>query len=97
MTSKHTLEENSNSLALLDYSPLLDSILKALKKTKIFQFSPDGNRLLISAYKIAYDIAVNKEKQQLNPLTQNVGVRAATVNHTSETEFYSKIRVSEMQ
>ncbi len=92
MTSKHTLEENSDPLAKLDYGPLLDSILEALKNKNIFKFSPDGNRLLISAYKIAYEIATKKDRQPGNPLTQTVGIRAATVNFSSETEFYSKIQ-----
>lgn len=91
MTLRHTLEENTDPLAKLDYGPLLDSILQAIKTTKIFKVSPDGNRLLISAYKIAYDIAT-AVPQPLNPLTQTMGIRAATVNFSSETEFYSKIR-----
>lgn len=92
MTSKHTFEENSDPLAKLDYGPLLDSILEVLKNNNIFKFSPDGNRLLISAYKIAYEIATKKEQQPGNPLSQSVGIRAATVNFSSETEFYSKIQ-----
>lgn len=92
MTSKHTFEENSDPLAKLDYGPLLDSILEALKNNNIFKFSPDGKRLLISAYKIAYEIATKKEQQPANPLSQSVGIRAATVNFSSETEFYSKIQ-----
>jgi len=92
MTSKHTFEENSDPLAKLDYNPLLDSILEELKKNNIFRFSEDKNRLLISAYKIAYEIATKKENLPANPLTQTVGIRAATVNFSSETEFYSKIQ-----
>lgn len=92
MTSRHTLEENSDNLAKLDYVPLLKVILQALKNKQIFKFSEDGKRLLISAYKIAADIATNSTKQQLNPLTETVGVRAATVNHNSATDFYSYIR-----
>lgn len=92
MTSKHTFEENSDPLAKLDYGLLLDSILEALKKSNIFKFSEDGKRLLISAYKIAYEIATKKDQQPENPLSQSMGIQAATVNFSSETEFYSKIQ-----
>ncbi len=92
MTLKHTFEENSDPLAKLYYGPLLDSILQVLKNRNIFKFSPDGNRLRISAYEIAYHIATNAAQQPQNALTQTGGIRAATVNFSSETEFYSKIR-----
>lgn len=91
MTSRHTLEEITDLLAKLDYVPLLDLILEALKNKQIFKFSEDGKRLLIYAYPIAAEIATTKAGRSSNPLTQTVNVRAATVNHTSETEFYSKI------
>lgn len=96
MTSRHTLEENSDLLAKLDYVPLLDSILKALKNKQIFKFSEDGKRLLIYAYPIASEIAIAKAGQSSNPLIQTVNVRAATVNHTSETEqsFTLKLQLS---
>lgn len=92
MTLKHTLEEISDDLPKLNYIPLLKSIQQALKGKNIFRFSEDGDRLLISAYRMAFDIATSKAAQQLNPLTQSVGVRAATVNHTSTTEFLSYIK-----
>ncbi len=92
MASKHTFEEITDLLPKLEYIPLLKSILQELKKQKIFKFSEDGKRLLIYAYKIAFDIATNSAGKQLNPLTHTVGVRAATVNHESATQFYTYIR-----
>ncbi len=91
MSDKHTLKENLDPLAQLDYIPLLDEIFKELKTNKpgIFVLSDDQNRLLIRAYDIAYKIAQN---QNLNPLTQTLGVRAATVNFKSDRQFYDKIR-----
>ncbi len=92
MTSKHTFEESSNPLAQLDYIPLLDTILNLLKDKNIFKFSNNGNRLLIDAYSIAYKLATNPNLQTKSPLTQDIGIKAATVNFISETEFYSKIK-----
>jgi len=94
MTSKHTFEESSNPLAKLDYIPLLDKILQLIQKKEIFKLSPspDRNKLRISAYDIAYEIAINSSQQPLNTLNREVGVKAATVNFVSETEFYSKIQ-----
>ncbi len=92
MTSKHTFEESSNPLAKLDYIPLLDTILNLLNKKNILKFSDDGNRLLIDAYDIAYKIATNSNMEQKSPLTQDIGIKAATVNFISETEFYSQIQ-----
>ncbi|MHC5933933.1 hypothetical protein [Nostoc sp.] len=92
MTSRHSFEESSNPLAKLNYTPLLDRILELIKKKKIFQFSPDRKKLRISAYDIAYEIATNQELHPQSPLTQNLGIKAATVNFISETEFYSKIK-----
>lgn len=91
MSDKHTLKENFDPLAQLDYIPLLDEILKELTTNnfRIFQLSPHQDRLLIRAYDIAYKIAQN---QNLNPLTQTLGVRAATVNFKSDRKFYDKIR-----
>ncbi|MEH2373696.1 hypothetical protein [Nostoc sp.] len=92
MTSRHSFEESSNPLAKLNYAPLLNIILELIKKKKMFQFSPDRKKLRISAYDIAYEIATNRELHLQSPLTQNVGIKAATVNFISETEFYSKIK-----
>ncbi|MBR8833613.1 MAG: hypothetical protein DSM106950_06125 [Stigonema ocellatum SAG 48.90 = DSM 106950] len=94
MTSKHTFEESSNPLAKLDYARLLDTILELLKSKKknIFQISDNGNRLLIDAYEIAYKIATNPDFQRPSPLDKEIGIKAATVNFSSDTEFYSKIQ-----
>lgn len=92
MTSKHTFEESSNPLAQLNYIPLLDKIIPLIQRKKIFKLSPDKNKLRISAYELAYEIAINSNQQPLNTLNKEVGVKAATVNFISETEFYSKIQ-----
>lgn len=92
MTSKHTVNENNNSLATLDYAPLLDSILKLLQEDNILKFSPDKRKLRISGYDIASKIATKKELQPPSPLTEKSNIKAATVNFSSETEFYSKIQ-----
>ncbi|BAY20692.1 hypothetical protein NIES2100_04350 [Calothrix sp. NIES-2100] len=92
MTSRHSIEESSNPLAKLDYAPLLDAVLKLLKEKNIFKLSPDGNRLLIQAYDIAYTIAVKSDGRPQIPLPQDFGIKAATVNFSSETDFYSKIK-----
>lgn len=92
MASRHTFEESSNPLAKLDYLLLLDTILSLLKKRKLFKFSPDYNKLLISAYDIAYQIATNSNLISKSLLDKSVGIQAATVNFKSETEFYSKIQ-----
>ncbi|MEH2408471.1 hypothetical protein [Nostoc sp.] len=92
MTSRHSIEESSNPLAKLDYAPLLDKVLDLIKKKTLFKFSPDKKKLRISAYDIAYEIATNPELRPQSPLTQNIGVKAATVNFISDTEFYSKIQ-----
>ncbi|WP_162052171.1 hypothetical protein [Gloeothece verrucosa] len=63
-----------------------------LKNWQIFKFSENDDRLLISAYNIAYKIAIKPNQPQLNPLQQNLGIRAATVNFISDTEYYSKIK-----
>ncbi|MEM7713315.1 MAG: hypothetical protein AAF349_07000 [Cyanobacteria bacterium P01_A01_bin.68] len=93
MPSRHTLDENTNSLAKLDYAPLLDIILELVQENRIFMFSADKRRLRISVYDIAYAIATKEKLQPQNPLTQNFNIKAATVNLTSDTEFYSKIQV----
>lgn len=91
MSDQHTLKENSDPLAQLDYIPLLDLILQELKNNfPIFQLSPDQNRLLIDAYRLAYKLAT--QNQNLNPLTQTTGIRAATVNFKSDSHFYAKIK-----
>lgn len=91
MSDQHTLKENSDPLAQLDYIPLLDAILKKLStSTPIFQLSDDQNRLLIRAYDFAAKIAT--ENQSLNPLTQTTGIRAATVNFEDAAKFCDKIR-----
>jgi len=92
MTSGHSIEENSNPLAKLDYIPLLDKVLQLVKEKPLFRFSPDKNKLRISAYDIAYEIATNPELRPQSPLTQNIGIKAATVNFKLQTEFYSKIQ-----
>ncbi|PHJ67285.1 hypothetical protein VF14_00200 [Nostoc linckia z18] len=92
MTSKHTFEESSNPLAQLNYIPLLDKIIQLIQRKKIFKLSPDKNKLLISAYELAYEIAINTNQQPLNALNKEIGVKAATVNFISDTEFYSKIQ-----
>ncbi|MEH2460079.1 hypothetical protein [Nostoc sp.] len=92
MTSRHSIEESSNPLAKLDYSPLLDKVLELIRQKTLFKFSPDKKKLRISAYDIAYEIATNPELRPQSPLTQNIGVKAATVNFISDTEFYSKIQ-----
>ncbi|OYD91151.1 hypothetical protein CDG76_28280 [Nostoc sp. 'Peltigera membranacea cyanobiont' 210A] len=91
-TSRHSIEESSNPLAKLDYIPLLDTVLEFIKQKPLFKFSPDGNKLRISAYDIAYEIATNPNLCPQSPLTQNIGIKAATVNFKLETEFYSKIQ-----
>ncbi|MBW4424082.1 MAG: hypothetical protein KME50_06380 [Nostoc desertorum CM1-VF14] len=91
-TSRHSIEESSNPLAKLDYIPLLDTVLELIKQKPLFKFSPDGNKLRISAYDIAYEIATNPNLRPQSPLTQNIGIKAATVNFKLETEFYSKIQ-----
>ncbi|MBG1241842.1 hypothetical protein [Nostoc sp. NZL] len=91
-TSRHSIEESSNPLAKLDYIPLLDTVLELIKQKPLFKFSPDGNKLRISAYDIAYEIATNPNQRPQSPLTQNIGIKAATVNFKLETEFYSKIQ-----
>ncbi|MEH2314476.1 MAG: hypothetical protein V7K35_24450 [Nostoc sp.] len=91
-TSRHSIEESSNPLAKLDYTPLLDKILQLIKEKPLFKFSPDRNKLRISAYDIAYEIATNPNLRPQSPLTQNIGIKAATVNFISDTEFYSKIQ-----
>lgn len=92
MASKHTVEENSNPLPQLDYIPLLDKVLQLLQKKTIFKLSDDKNKLRIAVYEIAYEIAINLTQQQLNALNKELGVKAATVNFTSETDFYGKIQ-----
>lgn len=92
MTSKHTFDENTNSLAELDYIPLLDTILELVQESNLFKFSTDKRKLRISAYDIAFKIATNKELQLQNPLTQKYNIKAATVNFSSDTEFYSGIK-----
>ncbi|WP_392533288.1 hypothetical protein [Nostoc sp. C117] len=91
-TSRHSIEESSNPLAKLDYIPLLDTVLELIKQKPLFKFSPDRNKLRISAYDIAYKIATNTNLRPQSPLTQNIGIKAATVNFKLETEFYSKIQ-----
>ena len=81
MTSKHTFEESSNPLAQLNYIPLLDKIIPLIQRKKIFKLSPDKNKLRISAYELAYEIAINSNQQPLNTLNKEVGVKAATVNY----------------
>ncbi|MBK1988510.1 hypothetical protein A0J48_013345 [Sphaerospermopsis aphanizomenoides BCCUSP55] len=71
---------------------MLDKIIQLIQKKKIFKLSSDKNKLLISAYEIAYEIAINSNQQSLNVLNKEVGVKAATVNFISDTEFYSKIQ-----
>lgn len=92
MASRHTFEESSNPLAQLDYIPLLDRILQSIKKHTIFKFSPDRNKLRISAYDIAYELALDSKLQSQSILNKSVGIQAATVKFKSETEFYSKIQ-----
>ena len=92
MASRHSFNENSNSLATLDYAPLLDKILELLQEENIFTFSDDRRKLRISASEIAYKIATKKELQPRSPLTKTVNIKAATVNFSSETEFYSGIK-----
>ncbi|MEH2347385.1 MAG: hypothetical protein V7K55_05170 [Nostoc sp.] len=92
MTSRHSIEESSNPLVKLDYIPSLDRVLELIKQKPLFKFSPDRKKLRISAYDIAYEIATNPELRPQSPLTQNIGVKAATVNFISDTEFYSKIQ-----
>jgi hypothetical protein len=92
MTSKHTFNENTNSLAKLDYAPLLDSILKLLQEKNVFKFSDDKSKLRISASDIAYKIATDEKLQLQSPLTEKYNIKAATVNFISDTEFYSGIK-----
>ncbi|MEH2275403.1 MAG: hypothetical protein V7K40_11595 [Nostoc sp.] len=92
MTSRHSIEESSNPLAKLDYAPLLDKVLGLIKQKTLFKFSPDKNKLRISVYDIAYEIATDLNLRAQSPLTQNIGIKAATVNFISDTEFYSKIQ-----
>lgn len=91
-TSRHSIEESSNPLAKLDYTPLLDKVLELIKEKPLFKFSPDRKKLRISAYDIAYEIATNTNLRPQSPLIQNIGIKAATVNFKLETEFYSKIQ-----
>ncbi|MEA5604658.1 hypothetical protein [Nostoc sp. UHCC 0252] len=97
MTSKHSIEESSNPLPKLNYIPLLDKVLQLIQTRKIFKLSQDKNKLRISAYEIAYEIAMtakqqSAKQQSLNILNQEIGIKAATVNFISETDFYSKIQ-----
>ncbi|MEH2096915.1 hypothetical protein [Nostoc sp.] len=91
-TSGHSIEESLNPLAKLDYIPSLDIVLELIKQKPLFKFSPDRNKLRISAYDIAYEIATNTNLRPQSPLMQNIGIKAATVNFKLETEFYSKIQ-----
>jgi len=92
LTSKHTFDENTNSLAELNYAPLLDRILKLVQEDNLFKFSTDKRKLRVSPYEIAHKIATNKELQPQSPLTKKHNIKAATVNFSSDTEFYSRIK-----
>jgi len=84
------LELGDNQLPPLDYSSLLGEILSVLGKEKNpFQFSKDGKRLQIDVDRIAFAVATARVE---NPLALKSGVKMATVNFSSTTDFADRIR-----
>lgn len=77
----NTLQEGNNGLVRLDYSDLLNKILKVLQNQQTknpFTLSADGNRLLIDIDEIAFQVA---SSTVTNPLGASASsAKSATVN-----------------
>ncbi len=72
------LQQGDGDLVPVNYSDLLEKILKALRSENPFRISGDRCRLLIDIDKIAASLATSAQVQ--NPLESSQGVRSASVN-----------------
>lgn len=78
-------------LANVDYTDLLNKILKVLQQKQIFKISPDAKRVMIDINKVVNEVI---KMNPYNPLGKERGVRTATLNFSpgSENLFSDKIK-----
>ena len=82
------LREGDN-LTPVDYSSLLEEILKKLLEKNLFKISSNNQVLEINIDEIAGFVARKKVE---NPISDTRFVRSATINFASEENFCNKIR-----
>lgn len=72
------LQQGDGDLVAVNYSDLLDNILRALRSENPFRISGDRRKLLVDIDKLAASLATSAQVQ--NPLDSSLGVRSASVN-----------------
>ncbi|MEA5576381.1 hypothetical protein [Anabaena sp. UHCC 0451] len=78
-------------LANVDYTDLLDKILRVLQNQQIFTISPDGKKVMININEVVNEVI---KLIPHNPLGNQKAARSATLNFTPGTEdsFREKIK-----
>jgi hypothetical protein len=72
------LQQGDGDLVAVNYSDLLEKILRALRSENPFRISGDRRKLLVDIDKLAASLATSAQVQ--NPLESSQGVRSASVN-----------------
>ncbi|ACK71522.1 conserved hypothetical protein [Gloeothece citriformis PCC 7424] len=90
---KNLLKEDDNRLIRLDYSDLLNTIIKILAEKQLknpFRLTKNSNQLVIDIDEIAFQVA---SKQVENPLGNGTtSAKTATVNFSNPKEFIHQIQ-----
>ena len=81
----------NSDLANVDYTDLLDKILKVIENQQIFQISTDNRRVLININQVVNEVI---KLNPANPLGNERAVRSATLNFSANSQdlFIEKIK-----
>ncbi|MFM7364608.1 MAG: hypothetical protein ACKO11_08955 [Cuspidothrix sp.] len=80
-------------LANVDYTNLLDKILKVLQQNQIFTISPDKKKVMINIDEVVNEVI---KLNPHNPLGNQKAARSATLNFTPVTEVSFRETIKEI-
>ncbi|MDB9467064.1 hypothetical protein [Dolichospermum circinale] len=83
----------NSDLANVDYTDLLDKILKVIENQQIFQISTDNRRVLININQVVNEVI---KLNPANPLGNERSVRSATLNFSANSQDLFIERIKEI-
>lgn len=83
----------NSDLANVDYTDLLDKILKVIENQQIFQISTDNRRVLININQVVNEVI---KLNPANPLGNERAVRSATLNFSANSQDLFIQRIKEI-
>lgn len=83
----------NSDLANVDYTDLLDKILKVIENQQIFQISTDNRRVLININQVVNEVI---KLNPANPLGNERAVRSATLNFSANSQDLFIERIKEI-